>query len=72
MEKVYYGHIIEAEYLKEMLEEEKIGTMLRNEFAESGLAGYMAGQPGYASLYVSDEHVEQAKTIITNLTKNKE
>lgn len=72
MQQVYYGHIIEAEYFKEILEEEKIGTMLRNESAESGLAGYMSGQPGNASLYVSDEHAEQAKEIITNLTENKE
>jgi len=69
MKQVYYGHIVEAEYLKEMLEEAKIGAMLRNEFQESGLAGFMAGQPGYASLYVSDEHEERAKLIITNLTK---
>jgi len=72
MKQVYYGHIVEAEYLKGMLEGENIGTMLRNKFAESGLAGYMSGQRGYATLYVSDENEEKAKEIITNLTENKE
>ncbi len=61
---VYTGSVIEAGYLVEVLEENKISSILRDSLSESLIAGWASGSPEDAArIYVESEHAEQAKII---------
>ncbi|MBZ0241827.1 MAG: DUF2007 domain-containing protein [Bacteroidales bacterium] len=62
---VYTGSVIEAGYLAELLEENKITSIVRDSLSESVIAGWASGSPDDAGLiYVESEHAEKAKSII--------
>jgi len=62
---VYTGSVIEAGYLVEVLEENKITSIMRDSLSESLIAGWASGSPEDAArIYVETEHAEQAKIVI--------
>ncbi|MBU1368391.1 MAG: DUF2007 domain-containing protein [Bacteroidetes bacterium] len=64
---VYTGSVIEAGYLAELLEENKITSILRDTLGESLITGWASGSPeDSARLYVETTYAEKAKKIIEN------
>jgi hypothetical protein len=65
LKNVFTGSILEANYIKSLLEESGIGAMVRNTMGESLVAGWVSGGPDDAGLvYVIENHEEEAKIII--------
>jgi len=70
---VFTGSLIEADYIKSLLEENGIGAMLRNTMGESLVAGWVSGGQEDAGLvYVTESHEKEAKIIIEDYIRNKE
>lgn len=62
---VFTGSVLEANFLKSILEESGIGAMVRNTMGESFVAGWASGGPEDAGLvYVIENHEEEALRII--------
>ena len=69
---VFTGSVLEADYIKSLLEESGIGAMVRNTMGESLVAGWVSGGPEDAGLvYVIEGHEEEAKKIIEEYLKSK-
>jgi hypothetical protein len=69
---VFTGSVLEADYIKSLLEESGIGAMVRNTMGESLVAGWVSGGPEDAGLvYVIENHEEEAKRIIEEYLSNK-
>ncbi len=64
MEKLIYGHIVEIEMYKDMLNDAGIECFIKNEFEEAAQAGFGSGLPGNADLFVDGEDLKKAKSII--------
>jgi hypothetical protein len=65
LQNVYTGSIVEANYLIELLEENKISCILRDTLNESVIAGWGSGSPeDSAIIQVETAHAENAKKII--------
>jgi hypothetical protein len=70
---VFTGSLIEADYIKSLLEENGLGAMLRNTMGESLVAGWVSGGQDDAGLvYVTESHEKEAKQIIEDYIRNKE
>lgn len=73
LKNVFTGSVLEANYIKSLLEESGIGAMVRNTMGESLVAGWVSGGPEDAGLvYVIENHEEEAKRIIEEYLANKE
>lgn len=69
---VFTGTVVEASFLKSLLEENGIGALLRDTLNESIVAGWVSGSPDDAGLlYVVENHEEEAKRLITEYLSNK-
>jgi hypothetical protein len=69
---VFTGSVLEADFIKSLLEENGIGAMVRNTLGESLVAGWASGAPDDAGLvYVIENHEEEAKKIIEEYFKTK-
>lgn len=69
---VYTGSLVEATYLQDLLQEQKIGCMLRDSLGESVIAGWGQGSPEDAvRIWVSNEHADEAKLLIANWFENR-
>ena len=64
MEKLVYGHLVEIEMYRDMLENEGITCMIKNEFEEASHAGFGSGLPGNVDLFVDEDEIEKASKII--------
>ncbi|KAF0129519.1 MAG: hypothetical protein FD155_2442 [Bacteroidetes bacterium] len=63
--QVYTGSIVEATFLKELLEEQQIGSILRDTLGESVIAGWGQGSPEDSALiFVEEEFAEKAHKVI--------
>lgn len=63
--QVYTGSIVEATYLKEMLLENGIGSIMRDTLNESLMAGWGSGSPeNSVILLVESALAEEAKNLI--------
>jgi hypothetical protein len=70
---VFTGSVIEADYIKSLLEENGVGAMMRNTMGESLVAGWVSGGPDDAGLvYVTESHEKESKQIIEEYYRNKE
>ncbi|MCF6170391.1 MAG: hypothetical protein L3J66_05360 [Bacteroidales bacterium] len=70
---VFNGTRIEAMYLKELLAENGIGSILKNTLESSFNAGWADGFPANVSLlYTETENVEKAKAFIATYLKSRE
>ena len=71
--QVYTGSVVESNYIKELLEENGIGALVRNTLSESMVAGWASGAPEDAALvFVAKHHVASAKLIIEEYKKSQE
>ena len=62
--RVYTGSEVNVQYLQDLLEQENIGSRVRNDF-DSGLrAGFGGGLPGQVQLFVLSEQYDQALKIV--------
>lgn len=62
--RVYTGSEVNVLHLKDLLEQENIGSRIRNDF-DSGLrAGFGGGLPGQVLLFVLTEDYERALRIV--------
>jgi len=69
---VYTGSVLEANFIKSLLEESGIGAMVRNTMDESIVAGWVSGGPDDSGIvYVIENHEEEAKKIIEEYLKSK-
>lgn len=70
---LYTGSEINANVLKEILEDNQIGALIKNSL-KSGLAAGFGG--GYAEaeaqLYVTQKHIEKAKLLLAEFLKSLE
>jgi hypothetical protein len=72
LKNVFTGSLIEADFIRSMLEESGIGAMIRNTMGESLVAGWVSGGPEDAGLvYVIESHEEEAKRLIEEYMKSK-
>ena len=72
LKNVFTGSVIEADFIRSLLEESGIGAMIRNTMGESIVAGWVSGGPEDAGLvYVIENHEEEAKRIIEEYLKSK-
>jgi hypothetical protein len=72
LKNVFTGSVLEADYIKSLLEESGIGAMVRNTMGESVVAGWVSGAPEDAGLvYVIASHEKEAKKIIQEYLKSK-
>ena len=70
---VFTGSLIEADFIKSLLEDYGIGAMVRNTMGESMVAGWLSGGPEDAGLvYVTDSNENEAKLLIEDYIRNKE
>ena len=62
---VFTGSAIEAGFVKEMLEEAGIGTMLRNSLRESLTAGWVSGAPEDSTrVFVETNNEKEALKLV--------
>jgi hypothetical protein len=72
LKNVFTGSVLEADFIKSLLEENGIGAMVRNTLGESLLAGWASGSPDDAGLvYVIESHEPEAKRLIEEYFKSK-
>jgi hypothetical protein len=72
LKNVFTGSVLEADFIKSLLEENGIGAMVRNTLGESVVAGWASGAPDDAGLvYVIENHEAQAKKLIEEYLKSK-
>jgi len=72
LKNVFTGSVLEANFIKSLLEESGIGAMVRNTMGESLVAGWVSGGPEDAGLvYVTEAHEIEAKKLIEDYLKNK-
>ena len=72
LRNVFTGSVLEADFIKSLLEESGIGAMVRNTMGESLVAGWVSGGPEDAGLvFVIESHEQEAKKIIEEYLKNK-
>ncbi len=72
LKNVFTGSVLEADFIKSLLEESGIGAMVRNTMGESLVAGWVSGGPDDAGLvYVIESHEQEAKKIIEEYFKSK-
>jgi hypothetical protein len=70
---VYTGSVLEADYIKSLLEENGIGAMVRNTMGESLVAGWVSGGPEDSGLvYVTESHEQESKKLIEEYLSAKE
>ena len=72
LKNVFTGSVLEADFIKSLLEENGIGAMVRNTLGESLVAGWASGSPDDAGLvYVIENHEQEAKRLIEEYLKSK-
>jgi hypothetical protein len=70
MERLIYGHIVDIQMYKSILEKEGIKCFVKNEFEQAANAGFGAGLPGNADLFVDQADFKKAEDLINSLNEN--
>jgi hypothetical protein len=69
---VFTGTVVEASFLKSLLEENGIGALLRDTLNESIVAGWVSGASDDAGLlFVAEQHEDEASQLIAEYLKSK-
>lgn len=64
--RVFTGSLVDAEYLKYILEENGIGALIKNSMKESLIAGWVSAVPEDAArLFVAEKNKSKAEKLIT-------
>lgn len=70
---LYTGTEINASVLKEILEENQIGALIKNSLKAGLTAGFGGGySEAEAQLFVTQEHLDKAKEILDDFLKSLE
>jgi hypothetical protein len=70
---VFTGSVVEAGFIKSLLEENGIGALMRDTLTESIVAGWVSGSPEDAGLlFVAKEHEEAARKLVNDYLSTKE
>lgn len=70
---LYTGTEINANVLKEILEDNQIGALIKNNLKSGLTAGFGGGYvEAEAQLYVTQEHINQAKKLLEEFLKSLE
>ncbi|GAF04407.1 putative signal transducing protein [Saccharicrinis fermentans] len=72
MKRIIYGHRVDIEIYKALLEEADITCLVKNEFEEAASAGFGSGLPGNADLFVDESDFDKAETIINAYKESNE
>ena len=64
MKKLIYGHRVDIEIYRSILEDAGVNCLVKNEFEEAAGAGFGSGLPGNADLYVDEGDFEKAEQVI--------
>ncbi len=68
---VFTGSSIDANYIKSILEDNGIGTMIRDSLKESTIASFASGSPENACrVFVSEDHEQAAEKLIEEYLKS--
>ncbi|OUS01088.1 hypothetical protein A9Q86_08345 [Flavobacteriales bacterium 33_180_T64] len=67
--KIFSGNFIIVQLAMDRLKSAGINAIIKDESESGRLAGFGASIQGYQELYVSDEELEQAKTIIDSVNE---
>ena len=67
--RLHSASIIEIEELRKILEDNKISTLVRDQFQESVHAGFVDANPGLVDIYVLDEDFEDAVKLLAEFKK---
>lgn len=68
--KIFSGSFIIVQLAKDRLESAGINPIIKDESESGRLAGFGASIQGYQELYVSDEELEQAQSIIASVNED--
>lgn len=70
---VFTGSLLDAEFIKHILEENGIGALLKNKFNESLVAGWVSGGPKDAGrVFVAHKNLIRAKRIVQTYIESSE
>lgn len=65
---VFKGSAVEADQVHDYLEQNNIGSLVRNHMQENLSAGWMMSESDHAAeVFVSEEDVEQAEILVKNM-----
>lgn len=65
---VFCGSVVEADQVHEYLEQNNIGSLLRNHMQENLSAGWVVSDAEHAAeVFVAKEDVEEAKKLVKNI-----
>lgn len=68
---VYTGSVVEANFIKSILEENGIGCIVRDSLTESVHAGWASGSPESSNrVFVDETHENEAKKFISEFLKS--
>ena len=72
LKRVFTGSVVEAQFIKQYLEDNNIDTLLRNTMDESMIAGWASGAPEDSALiFVFNEDYDKAIRLIEKYQSNK-
>ncbi len=70
LKAVYTGSVVDANYIKSILEENGIGCIVRDSLTESVHAGWASGSPESSNrVFVDESHEAAAKKFIAEFLK---
>ncbi len=65
--RVFTGSVIDAEIIKDILNDNGIGALVRNTLRESTVAGWVSGSfEDACRVFVASKHYEKAKQLVDN------
>ncbi len=73
IQSVFEGSVVEAGLIKEILEENGIGVMIKNTLSEGHLKKWMSGFPHNSYMvYVESDYARKASELISNYFKSEQ
>ena len=65
-ERVYTGSLVIIQFLQNLLKENEIGSITRDDMKSGMMAGFGGGVPHHVQLFVKKNDLEEALPIIKN------
>lgn len=63
--RIFTGSLVDAEYIKHILEENGIGALIKNAMKESLVAGWVSATPDYAArVMVAERNKDKALELV--------
>ncbi|WP_159522559.1 putative signal transducing protein [Sunxiuqinia indica] len=68
--RIFTGNKVDISYIKGELEKQGIPSVIQDDFNSGAIAGFSGGIPSAIDLYIQEENLAQASSIIKDLTQN--